>query len=460
MKASVWNILSVAFLVGTVFLVVIFMLIFLLPNQVLPSSMRPISVPPTLVMPSPTETVFQFPPTWTKSPRPVTPSDTPIPPTNTVGVLPSDTPATSGTVGFVLPTESPTPSSSPTKTSTITKTLSSSKVVIINGTARTFTKTKKATATKTKLPSNTPGGIPPFNAVDDEATVSPHPSSVLINVLANDYNSTGSPIHIVGIPNYPDHGNLDVVSSTTIKYWPDDGYLGMDSFMYKMQNESGSTDSAWVTIYVMDGSNEVPTDIDPDSFDFDENQPAGIEIGQLDTVDDAGPFVYKFMTGTGSSGNDKFKLTSSGQLLSKAVYDFEQYASYSIRVRSTDPGGLFVDKVIYVYIHDLNEPPLIRSQDVVTGKENKAFSYTFSVYDPDVLDTISIAIEPLANLPPGLVFQDMGNKTAKITGTPTLKGDYTFNIHAMDAAGLEVVKSIKITIEDGPTVTPSATSTP
>ncbi len=286
MKASVWNILSVAFLVGTVFVVVIFMLIFLLPNQVLPTSMRPISVPPTLVMPSPTETVFQFPPTWTKSPRPVTPSDTPIPPTNTVGSAPSETMALSGTPGFVLPSESPTATASLTKTSTITKTLSSSKVVIIGGTAYTFTKTKKPTATKTKLPSNTPGGIVPFQAVPDEATVAPHPSSVLINVLANDYNSTGSAIHIIAIPNYPDHGDLEVISDTTIKYWPDAGFLGMDSFMYKMQNVAGSTASAWVTVYVMDGSNEIPSDIIPPSFDFDEAQAAGIEIGQFDTIDD------------------------------------------------------------------------------------------------------------------------------------------------------------------------------
>lgn len=445
MKASVWNIVSVASLVGTVFVVVIFLIIFLMPNQVLPTSLRPIEVPNALVLPSPTETQFQFPPTWTKSPVPVTPSDTPIPPTSTQ--QPSVSPTISTSAEYVLPSESPTPSASPTKTSTITKTFSASKVVIVQGTAYTFTKTKKPTKTNTPAPTRTPGGVPDFGAVDDFATVAPYPASVLINVLENDHNVSGTELHIVTISNDPEHGDVDVRTSTTIWYRPKPGFLGTDSFEYKMTNVGGLTSNAWVTIWVMDGSNTIPVAITPDSFTFDENRAAGLTIGTLDTIDDSsGPFYYILTNGTGDTNNDVVTLSTAGVVKSKAVYDREISTVYTFRVRSTDPGGLFVEQVIYLYINNVNEAPTIASAGTLSGTLGTVFSYTFNVTDPDAGDTATISIDPIGNLPPGLNFVDNGNKTATISGTPTTVGEYTFNIHAVDAGGLEAVKAMKITI--------------
>ena len=102
MKMSIWNLLTILLLIGTFGMVVVFGAVFILPNQLLPVGMRPINIPPTLVLPTATETPFQFPPTWTKVPPLPTETNTPLPtdtptltntptPTNTIYVTPSTT---------------------------------------------------------------------------------------------------------------------------------------------------------------------------------------------------------------------------------------------------------------------------------------------------------------------------------------------------------------------------------
>lgn len=469
MKASVWNILSVAFLVGTVFLIVIFGLIFLMPNQVLPTSMRPISVPQALILPSATETVFQFPPTWTKSPKPVTPSDTQIPPTATTGIINSATPDVvgTGTAGYIIPSKSSTASASPTKTQTKTVTFSSSKAVIVNGTRWTFTKTKKPTKTKTPAPSITPGGPSAFNAVNDYAIVAPNPASILINVVANDENLTGTALHIVSIFGGPSHGYVDVISSTTVKYWAKAGYVGSDTFQYKMTNVGGLTDIATVVIDVIDGSNMKPTDITLDVSSINEGKAAGTYIGVFSTTDPAppatsGPFYYVLVDGVGSTNNRAFTLTTDGKLYSASIFDYEIKTSYSIRVRSTDPGGLYYEKVFLILVNDTyDEYPVINTGETATGVVGNPFTFTIKASDDDSTDVLTFTAipDPTSSFPPGLGFVDNGNKTATISGTPTAPGVYTLNIRVVDLGGLFDDQTLKITIND-PTATPTATTAP
>ena len=440
MKASVWNILAVAFLVGTVFLAVIFGVIFLIPDQVLPASMRPISVPQTLVLPSPTETVFQFPPTWTKSPIPITPSET-------ASAIPS-TPVPSETE-YMLPTKSLTPSVTPTLTRTATNTYVSSKAVIVNGVVSTFTKTKKPTKTKTPLPTITPGGPPAFEAVDDYATVGPNPASIQINVLANDYNSSGTELHLVTFYDGPAHGDAEIISPAIIKYKPDPGFLGIDSLRYKMTNVGGLTDFAMVYFYVMDGSNSIPTDITLTNPTIDENLASGTVIDTFATTDPDGPgtFYYALVSGDGSTDNAVFTLTSAGVLKSKAVYNRELKSVYSIRVRSTDSGGLFLEKKFLIFINDVNEAPTINSAESVSGTVGTAFTFNVSASDPDTVETISFSIVEL--LPDGLILTNNGNLTATISGTPTTPGTYVVSVIATDKGTLTDSKTLTITINAG-----------
>jgi hypothetical protein len=78
---------------------------------------------------------------------------------------------------------------------------------------------------------------------DDIATV--EGESVRINVLAND---AGKGLKITSVDN-PKHGTAKIVGKT-IKYTPDAGFVGTESFWYDIVDAKGYRDSALIVVYV------------------------------------------------------------------------------------------------------------------------------------------------------------------------------------------------------------------
>ncbi len=89
-----------------------------------------------------------------------------------------------------------------------------------------------------------------------------------------------------------------------------------------------------------------PTDIALSNNTVLENQPVNTVVGTLSTTDpDAGnTFTYTLVSGTGSVDNASFNI-SGESLRTSAVFDYATKSSYSIRVRTTDQGGLYTEKV-------------------------------------------------------------------------------------------------------------------
>lgn len=428
-------------------MVVIFGVIFLMPNQVLPAAMRPISLPPTLALPTATETpLVYFPPTWTKTPLPTTAAPTATKTfTLTVAAFPTDT-------ATLEPSESPTSTGTLTLTPTKTNT-KSGVIIIVNGTARTATKTPTRTKTPTKKPTITPGGPPLFGAVDDFASVGVAPSSVTINVLANDYHFDGLPIRIATFLSYPKHGTVEKVSNSDVKYRPDAGYTGLDSFVYKMTDEPGSVDSATVYILVGDGLSW-PTDITITNDTIAENTPAGATIGTLNTADPDSPFTYKLVSGTGDTHNNLFTLSTDGVLKSKAVYNFEATPILSFRVRSTDSTGMFIEKRILIYVTNVNEAPTITTMTLPTAIVGNEYSGLVRASDPDAGDTLTFSC---LTKPAWLNCNIDGTLTGTVAGSA---GTVSFTIQVQDASLLTDVKPGSITVvEPTPTRTPSPSPT-
>ena len=102
--------------------------------------------------------------------------------------------------------------------------------------------------------------------------------------------------------------------------------------------------------------NSAPTDIALSASSIAENQPVGTAVGTLSSSDpDAGnTFTYSLVSGTGSTDNASFSI-SGNQLLAAASFDFEAKSSYSIRVRTTDQGGLPFEKVFTITVTDVDE---------------------------------------------------------------------------------------------------------
>lgn len=115
-------------------------------------------------------------------------------------------------------------------------------------------------------------------------------------------------------------------------------------------------------------NNEAPADILLSQDSIAENTTAGGVVGTLTAVDpDAGDtFAYALTPGDGDADNGSFSIAVLGNtLLLRTSPDYETKNSYSIRVRATDSGGLYIEKSFTITILDQDEIPAKPDPDAI-----------------------------------------------------------------------------------------------
>ncbi|MBO1067209.1 MULTISPECIES: DUF4347 domain-containing protein [Nostocales] len=102
--------------------------------------------------------------------------------------------------------------------------------------------------------------------------------------------------------------------------------------------------------------NQAPTDLTLSTSTVAENQIIGTVVGNLTTTDPdtANTFTYSLVTGDGATDNSLFSINGN-QLTTNSVFDYETKNSYSIRVKTTDQGGLSFEKQLTIGVTDLND---------------------------------------------------------------------------------------------------------
>ncbi|WP_187602868.1 cadherin domain-containing protein, partial [Microcystis aeruginosa] len=138
-------------------------------------------------------------------------------------------------------------------------------------------------------------------------------------------------------------------------------------------------------------SNQAPTDLALSATTVNENVPVNTVIGTFSTTDpDTGnSFVYSLIAGTGDTDNTAFSIVGN-QLQINNSPDFETKNSYSIRVKTTDQGGLSFEKTLTIVVNNVNETPTDLALSATTVNENVAPNTvigTFSSTDPDTGNT-------------------------------------------------------------------------
>lgn len=99
------------------------------------------------------------------------------------------------------------------------------------------------------------------------------------------------------------------------------------------------------------GSNAAPMDISLSQTSVAEHLPSGTTVGLLSTSDPniGDTFTYALVSGEGSTDNGKFSIASNS-LRTASIFDSATDSTYSIRVRSTDQGGLSVERPFVISI--------------------------------------------------------------------------------------------------------------
>lgn len=142
--------------------------------------------------------------------------------------------------------------------------------------------------------------------------------------------------------------------------------------------------------------NQAPSDLQLTGDRVAENVPTQTVVGTLSTTDgdprDA--HVYELVAGDGALDNGAFKIVGN-QLQVKQSPDFETQDRYSIRVRSTDLGGLSTEKVLTVSITNVNEAPIalaLSGQRIAENAELGTVIGQLSGVDPDFGDSLSYSL--------------------------------------------------------------------
>jgi VCBS repeat-containing protein len=110
-----------------------------------------------------------------------------------------------------------------------------------------------------------------------------------------------------------------------------------------------------------------------------ENQPSGTTVGTLSTIDNLGGHSYTYTLVPGNVPNDNAAFTISGGTLKTAKsLDFETQNSYSIRVRTTDEGGVWAESPFTIAVTDVNEAP-VATGDTYPATEDTPLSVNASL---------------------------------------------------------------------------------
>ena len=153
------------------------------------------------------------------------------------------------------------------------------------------------------------------------------------------------------------NGTLTLTSATngTVTYQSATNNNTNVTFTWKCNDgfEDSNTATASITVNPV---NDQPTAIALSANTQPENTAINTTIGAFSTTDpDAGDtFTYTLVSGTGSTDNSSFNI-SGANLRNSAVFDYETKNSYSIRVRSTDAGGLYTEAQFTINVTDVTE---------------------------------------------------------------------------------------------------------
>jgi subtilisin family serine protease len=223
----------------------------------------------------------------------------------------------------------------------------------------TFTVTDGATFTRSVpvLFSAKLNFIPPI-AVDD-AVLAGEDELIEIDVIANDLNPIGGPLHLVGV-SYPFHGKASVSADGKALYRGETNYFGDDTFTYVVENDAGAKAFGTVKIVVAP-VNDLPVAVD-DRGATSQDRAVAIDVLANDKDADGDPLSIVSLTapanGTAVLDNNKVIYQPA------ANFNGTNTFFYAISDGKSPPQ----QAKITVVVRAQNNPPIARAQSVVMNR--------------------------------------------------------------------------------------------
>jgi VCBS repeat-containing protein len=276
--------------------------------------------------------------------------------------------------------------------------------------------------------------LPP-EAVDDVVVVSKNVAKTL-DVLANDSDPDGDPLMISGVVSPPQHGSATVIAGSSIVYQPQAGFEGGDAFTYGVADGRGGSDTATVTIDVV---NDPPVAFS-DTITTAENTPYAGTLSGSDPNDD--PLTFVKVRDPDHGG---VTILGDGSFVYTPLTSFGGSDSFTFRVSD---GSLESDvATVTIAVSSVNDPPLAAADTFAVDEDT-----VLSVAAPGVLgndsDPDGDALSVSAVAPPAHAASFALAADGSFTYVPAAgyNGPDGFSYQAADGRGGTGAAAVTITV--------------
>ena len=222
------------------------------------------------------------------------------------------------------------------------------------------------------------------------------------------------------------------------------------SIRVRTSDDNGVPYDQTLTINVV-SANKAPTDISLSPSAIAENAGANATVGTLTTTDPdaANTFTYTLVSGTGDTDNAAFNI-SGNALRASSSFDFETKSSYSVRVRSTDQGGLCTEKVFTISVTDVNETPTninLSANSIAENSGAYATVGTLTTTDPDTANTFTYTLVSGTGDTDNTAFNISGNALRASSNFDfETKSSYSVRVRSTDQGDLYTEKVFTINV--------------
>lgn len=215
------------------------------------------------------------------------------------------------------------------------------------------------------------------------------------------------------------------------------------------------------TLATSGSGNLAPTDLALSSSQVAENQSAGALVGTLSASDanSGDSFTYALVSGTGSTDNSSFAISGSN-LVTATTFDFESDASYNVRVRVTDSGGLTYEEALAISITNANEAPTdvaLSSSIVAENQSVGTLVGSLSTTDDDAGDSHTYSLVAGSGDDDNALFSISGSNLITAASLDhEVQATRTVRLQATDRDGLTYQEAVIISVSDeneSPTLT-------
>jgi fibro-slime domain-containing protein/RHS repeat-associated protein len=183
------------------------------------------------------------------------------------------------------------------------------------------------------------------------------------------------------------------------------------------------------------------------------NQSGSIVVGQITTIDpDAGDiFSYSLVAGNGDEDNSQLAIVGDKLVIQNSP-DFETQSSYTIRLKTTDLGGLSYEKQVTISVSNVNEAPTslaLSNNNVAENIGVNGVIGTFTTTDPDLVDTASYTLVTGTGDFDNSQFTIVGDRL-QLNPNPDFEtqSTYQLRVKVTDAGGLSYEQAFTVNISD------------